>query len=148
MRIRHGGLSIDVPDDWSDQSTLLFVSAPRSTSTAGSAPGREASRESVAIRFLLGEGKDPRAILSRQLEELSTTYPGVTVVNEGRFVCGLGEGWSKTLSVPMGAIVIRQIVVCCVMGRVAIVASASMGDESRHDAEPRLRRLLESMAAI
>jgi hypothetical protein len=139
MRFLHGGLALEMPEDWCDQSTLLFV---------GKRAPPEAAAESVAIRFLLDAGEDARVILQKEIGAIRGESGGVEIVEERELACGLGVGWSATLRLSLPGGVLRQIAACVVLGRVAIVANASMGDQTASESEPRLRSVLESMTAV
>ena len=126
MKLQHGRLTVDVPPGWADQSTLLFVGpAPdvARTTTRVTQPS-----EAVAITFAGAGDDDARAMLGQESARLKKVDPELTVVEEGAFACGLGNGWSTVQRYRLGSTMLRQISVCVVHGPVAVLASASAAD--------------------
>lgn len=115
MEMRHGGLVMDLPEGWSDRSTLLFT-GPRTTDAPGPA---------MSVHFLIGEGKDPRGVLIAEFEKRAEVDPTAKVLEEGAFRSRLGEGWCLQQESTADDLHIRQISVCFALGPVCILAHAT-----------------------
>lgn len=135
MQMRHGGLVFDLPEGWSDRSTLLFT-GPRS----GEEPG-----PAMSLHFLIGEGTEPRAILISEFEKRVEVDPSAKVLEEGTFASRLGEGWCLHQSSTVDDATIRQVSVCFVLGPICILAHATC-DASRWDSDGDT--LLQTLATL
>jgi len=145
MQFRHGGLTLDLPDDWIDQSTLLFVAPPTREHVMSTHEVAEQS-EAVSINFVLDPG-NVRDLLSEQATELRRMDPGFEIVEEGPFSCGLGEAWFYVQRLSIHGIPVRQLAVACPAGQLTVIATAAAPDGNFDAARERLRGILESMSA-
>jgi len=144
MEFRHGGLAIDIPGDWSDQSQLLFV-APRDEAPMPTAHSVQRPTEAVSIQLIAADDLDARELLERQAERLGDVDAGFEVVDQGEFSCGLGAGWQLTQRLDIGDAPVQQLSVACVSGAVAVVATASAAAARFDQVETQLRAVLESL---
>ncbi len=144
MEIQHGGLLIDLPHSWSDQSSLLFV-APREEESLPTTAAVQRPTEAVAVGFVLAESRDARAILTEQTAQLAAAEPTLEVVAEGPFSCGLGPGWSQTQKLTVGETAVRQLSVACLIGHLAVVATASAAEARFKRCEEQLSSILKSL---
>lgn len=144
--VRHGGFAIDVPDGWSDQSTLLFV-GPLEPTSATSLESTRALPETIAIRFSMVGADDPRQLLIAQADQLADIDPDFEVTDEGSFDCPLGDGFQYTHRLSLDGVTMRQITVACAVGAVVIVATASAADERFDKKKAELIAILSSMRA-
>ncbi len=135
MEMRHGGLVMDLPEGWSDRSTLLFT-GPRTADAPGPA---------MSIHFLLGEGTDPRAILIQEFEKRSEVDPTAKVLEEGAFKSRLGDGWCLQQHSTADDLAIRQISVCFSLGPVSILAHATC-DEHQWETDGQI--LLNTLSTL
>lgn len=155
--VRHGGFAIDVPDGWSDQSTLLFV-APRLASDPRSLHGEVKPTETISVRFVLGAGAgeagagalelDAAGLLASQVEALKVTDPDFTVLATGPFTSGLGEGWQQTQRITVGGVALLQLATATVIGPIAILATATAAEAKFANVEAQLTSVLSSMKAV
>ncbi len=146
MEFRHGGLRLDLPDGWLDQSTLLFVAPPTRESTMSTHRVVEPS-EAVSVNFVLDPG-DPKALLAEQARSLAAADPDFEVLEEAPFACGLGDGWCCVQRMAVRGVPVRQIAVACAVGPVAVVATAAAPESSFGASRARLRAILESMRTV
>jgi hypothetical protein len=144
MQFRHGGLTLELPNDWMDQSTLLFVAPPTSENVMSTHKVAEQS-EAISINFVLAPG-DVKALLAEQAEALGANDPGFEILEEGAFSCGLGEGWSYVQRMTIQGIPVRQLTVACPVGPIAVVATAAAPDGRFDDARERLHEILMSIS--
>jgi hypothetical protein len=148
MELRHGGLVIDLPEGWSDQSTLLFVAPP--PALVGAVPAANAvaqPTEAVSLRFAVAGGREARALLEEQTAALRRTDPALSLVEEGPFSAPFGRGWRVVQRLSLGGIALRQIAVACLRGEVALLATAVAGDAAFARAEETLLGILGSLRA-
>jgi hypothetical protein len=132
---RHGGLCLDLPVDWADRSTLLFVAPP---SDEGSLP------EAVSIRLAYSDD-DPRAVLAAQEAQLRALDPELERVSEGAFASALGDGWQSEYRLCLEGVEARQIGVACATDELLVFATASAGAERFDAVADRLRTILGSL---
>ena len=137
MQMRHGGLVLDLPEGWSDRSTLLFT-GPREKDRPGPA---------MSVHFLIGEGKDPRGVLIQEFEKRAEVDPDAKVLEEGEFTSRLGQGWCLQQVSTLDDDAIRQVSVCFAIGPVCILAHATC-DATQWDTEgPVLMQALSTIGA-
>lgn len=144
--IRHGGLEVDLPGDWEDRSSLLFV-APASDASLPVGNKVEASREAITIDFTFGDGRDAKVILEERAAGLRKIDPGFEVIEQGPFECGFGEAWCYEQRLTLGEVRVRQLAVVCCVGPVAISATAAASEERFGAVRPRLEAVLRSLRA-
>ena len=144
MKLKHGALVIDLPDTWTDQSSLLFV-APREEQQLPTTAAVQRPTEAVAMNFLIADTDDPRAILEQQADRMRELHAGFEVLEDGPFTCGLGKGWRYIQRLTVAEVPVRQIAVACVIGPVAVVATASAAEARFQRCEKQLAAILESM---
>ena len=147
MKIRHGALQIDLPEDWSDQSSLLFV-APRDKHPARTAHPTQQTTEAVALNFVDAQGQDAQTILRQQSETLGAADPSFRVLAEEPFACRLGEGWLVTQTLTAADVTLRQLCLAVVIGRIVILATAACSDARFARNEAELRSILQSLETI
>ncbi|MBI1946853.1 MAG: hypothetical protein HYS27_14250 [Deltaproteobacteria bacterium] len=141
--MRHGGLLLDVPEGWADQSTLLFVAPPE----VGAAPTANRSvqaTEAIAVRFAVGE-TDARQVVQAESAALTAADPQATLLSEGAFSCGLGSGWQVVQRLTVGGVVLRQLSCAVTVGAVTVVATATAADARFDKQRAQLERVLASM---
>ena len=135
MEIRHGGLALDVPADWRDQSTLLFV--------APIEDGERAS-EVVSVSFHAG-AIAPRDLLRDQADQMRAMDPALEVIGDGPFDCALGEGWSLVQKLTLDGNPVQQIVVACPAGGTTVMATAATSPDRFADRLEQLKSILNSL---
>ena len=146
MPLQHGGLVIEVPDGWADRSSLLFV-APREPSTLPSAVKVEEPTESLSVRF---ESVDPETTAMSLLEDEHARFVATVgiepeVVEDAAFVCPLGAGRQRIQKIALGGAPLRQICVAVVVGKVAVLATATAGEARFARVKPQLERALAGL---
>lgn len=143
--IRHGGLEVDLPGDWEDRSSLLFVAPSADSLPEGHK--QDPAREAVTIDFTFGEGRDPRLILEERAEGLRKIDPGFEVIERGPFECGFGRAFCYEQRLTLGEVRVRQLAVVCCTGPVVISATAAASDDRFDLVRPRLETVLRSLRA-
>ncbi len=141
MQLRHGGLTIEVPDDWEDRSTLLFV-APRDTAELPTVAAVQRPTEAVAIAFVrVKSGETAEDVMRSQAEQARALNPEFEVSDAGPIDSALGSGWCQTQSLTVFDMPVRQLSAAFVVGPVAVVATASA-------AESRFARCSEMLSSV
>jgi len=143
MQIQHGALAIDVPADWQDQSTVLFV-APRTEESLTTLSTVEQPTEAVSLTFVT-DSDDPKRILERQAESLRKMDAGFELLGEGPFETALGSGWSYEQRFDMGGSVVRQLAVACRVGPVVVLATGAAVDARFDRHRNQLAAILASL---
>jgi hypothetical protein len=143
MKIRHGALAIDLPAEWQDQSTLLFV-APRQTETLATTATVEQPTEAISVTFVTDDD-EPQGILARQAESMTKLDAAFEVLKQGPFTTALGEGWCYEQRFEMGGSVVRQLAVACRVGRVVVVATGAAVDARFERHRDKLTTILASL---
>lgn len=139
--LRHGGLVVDVPAGWTDQSTLLLVAPPAPALPTVRAVSEPV--ESVTIRFIAAAGRSAADVLRDEVAGLARTQAAATVVEEGAFACGLGPGARLEATVDLDGLVLRQLLAAVVAGDLVVLAVATAAEARL----PRVRQQLESVLA-
>jgi hypothetical protein len=141
--VQHASLALDVPDGWTDQSTLLFVAPPAASTDV--VPARATPGEAIAVRFAAAAGRSAADCLKEQLGSTRLTDPHARVISETDFRCGLGPGRLAEQELEVAGQRLSQLIACVVVGPVAVVASASCASAAfaRHRA-----RLLEALCSL
>lgn len=145
MRFQHGGLALDVPDNWADQSTLLFVGPPEDGPQLPTMASSGRSGEAVQVSFYLAQGDGPREFLTHQMAQVTEIDPEVSVLEGGPFECGLGQGWQIVQRAQLDGFVVRQLVACVFRDQAAIVASAVASEGRFPLVRDRLQEILQSL---
>jgi len=147
MLISHGALRIDVPTEWQDQSTLLFV-APRKQEMLTTLTPVEQPTEAVSITFVTDDD-DPKGVLARQAEALRQADPTFEVLAERPFDTKLGSAWSYEQRLDMGGTVVRQLAVACRVdsdgGKVIVLATGAAVDARFEHHRKKLVDILASL---
>ncbi len=146
LTLRHGELSISLPNGWTDQSTLLFLGPPTHASLPTLTPTKEPPAV-VSVRFLQTHEPDPREVLADECRKMQQLDPTFAVLSQGPFQSGLGEGWHLLQKSALMGSEMRQLVVCFCLERTTILASAAVGASSFDEMETTLRGVLESLDA-
>jgi hypothetical protein len=144
--IRHGELEIQLPEGWTDQSTLLFQGPPETASRPTLSRIAD-SNPTVSVRFFHRESADPRDVLAEEFRQLQAMDPGCTMQQQGPLSSELGEGWhlvhrSGDAQEPM-----QQILACFCLPKTVVLACAQSHAHSFPALEPMLRTILRSLAA-
>jgi hypothetical protein len=144
-RMRHGRVSFDIPDDWNDRSTLLFVGPPPSLPTANAA---RMPQPSMTMTFARTKGEhalqEARAILDEELAGLAAMNVGLEVLKMEEFETAIGKGALSTHRLSLEGLRLLQLQVVVVTGQIAVRAAAS-GDGSPAS-EDALRKILASLS--
>ena len=144
MEIRYGALVIDVPADWSDQSSLLFV-APASANDLPSTVKVEEPVETLSLRIVPHDDQTAQQMLDREEEKLLAVAAKPEVVEDAPFTCPLGNGWQRVHKVKIAGAPLRQICVVVVVGRLAVLATATSGEARFARVRPQLEHALASL---
>lgn len=145
MRMRHGGLGIDIPEGWADQSTLLFV-APLREQRLPTARQPGASTEAISINFMQAGAKDAAALTADHIAQLSSIDPERSPVGIAEpFETGLGMGALQRVRLTISGVVVRQLVVAVVVAGIAVVAQAACPEWLANEREPALTAILKSL---
>ncbi len=144
MEVQHGGLIIDVPEGWSDQSTLLFV-APRDSQTAATVAKVAVPTVAVAVRFRGSDGLDAVAVLAEELSGVRAADPDAVELEAGPFSCPLGAGAFRVVRLRVSQAPLVQITAAVVLGPVCVLATASAAEARFSRVRDELLRVLQSM---
>lgn len=142
MKISHGGLGLEIPDDWTDASTLLFL-GPAKESTDSS---KKNAREAISIHFAETDGQDAKEILEQSFEVTKKQEPSLEILEQKTFVCSLGEGWQMLQRLQVGTDAVKQYSACCVRGQLAILLTAAVSEDDFGGCQKRLLTALESLS--
>jgi hypothetical protein len=124
VRIRHGGLSLDVPGHWRDESTLLFVGVPQ-TPPMVTVNAVEEPPEAVAVTLSRDAGDDPRAFLREEAARVQEGDEGFALLEEGPLEAELGTGWHQVRVMTVAGERVGQIVAAFALGPLMVCATAS-----------------------
>lgn len=144
--MRHGELEIQLPDGWTDQSTLLFQGPPESASRPTLSRIAD-SNPTVSVRFFHREAADPREILAEELRQLQELDPDCTLQTQGPITSALGEGWHIVHRTGEEQGPMQQLLACFCLPKTVILACAQSHAHSFSATEPLLREILSSLAA-
>lgn len=145
ITVRHGGLTVDIPEGWSDRSTLLFVGpSPLAAALPTTQPVSQVA-EAVAISFVPTEGKELTELLADQSTPLRAAAEHFEVLEEGDLQSGLGQGRIATQQLSVGSDRLRQLTAVFSVGEVSVVATATTGEAGFDVAKGRLMDVLESL---
>jgi hypothetical protein len=134
MKMRHGAIALEVPADWTDRSTLLFVGPPLE------------SGSSEAISMVFVESGEPEEALERQAEEIRELDPKLQILARERFEGKLGSGRCLLQRYLMNGIPVRQLVVALPLPSGGLVIATAATTEARFiKEEAALRRILSSL---
>ena len=147
VKIQHGAVAIDVPKGWTDESTLLFVAPSTPLPTVNDAIRAGGS---VLVTFRRAEGKAPldeaKAILDGNLAGLRGNDAALVELERGELDTGLGKGATSLHRITLANVPIRQLELVVVVGRTAVCAVASCGEDEWTMRAPELRGTLASLS--
>ncbi len=143
---QHGPVALDLPDDWADQSTLMFVAPPPAAHVPTQA-SVEQPTESVRIEFTHNPFDSAETYIATQLEELGRADPSFAeAISSGPFECPLGTGWHVVCQVDVDDILLRQIIVGVELGPNVLLFAVGTASQDRFGSqEAALRTILESI---
>jgi hypothetical protein len=139
--LRHGKLSIDVPGDWLDQSTLLFVQ-PREGAEAVPAP---AVTPTLSVRFAFGPGLVAREIVDAEVEKMTVLQPRLQRVSAGDFEGALGKGFMQHVRTSLMDAPIEQLAAAWVVGDIGVLACVACGGRELARERSRLEAMLRAI---
>jgi hypothetical protein len=147
VKIQHGALALDVPKGWTDESTLLFVAPPTALPTVHDAVRAGGS---LLVTFRRAEGKAPldeaKAILDENLAGLKQHDAQLVELERGTLATGIGEGATSLHRITLANAPIRQLELVVVVGRTAVCAVASCGEDEWSAKGAELRAALASLS--
>jgi hypothetical protein len=145
MRLRYGIITVELPKDWRDCSTLLFVGPPTERDASLPALNRQSpSAPSVAVQLVKHDGP-PDALLARQIAELTRLGSTYELLGEGAFDARAGRAWSCSQRIQIDGRWVRQLSVAISLGGAAILATASATAELFELARERLEGIIRSI---
>lgn len=143
-RMRHGRLTIDLPEGWSDRSTLLFVGPPPTLPTAAK---RTLPQPSITMTMVKTKGEQPideaRALLDDELAGLGAMDVGLEVLKVEDFRTAMGDGVLSTHRLTLDGVRLVQLHAVVVVGQLAVRAAASSSELER---EQDMRKWLASLS--
>jgi hypothetical protein len=131
--LSHGALTVDLPDDWGDRTTLMFT-APEG-----------ADRGVVSLNVQRVEADTAQGVLLRQLEELKQVDEGFKVLSQGELKCGLGAGAFTEVTLSLAGVPVRQILGVVVRDGLAFRITASAQAQHFDAVSARLWEILRSV---
>lgn len=141
--LHHGGLVLDVPAGWSDQSTLLVVAPP--PPAAPTANASAAVAETVSIRFVGLDGRDAATIVRDEVQALQQMAASVTAGDVSDFVCGLGKGARLDARLGLNGLEIAQVAIAVVLAETAVVGVGVCTAARAEQVQPTLVAMLRSL---
>ena len=139
--LRHGGVVVDLPDDWADRSTLLFVGP---TPPSPTLQKQRVAQPSVSMTFVRAS-KSAREILEDELEGLRAMSLGFALASVEPFTCAFGDGVISRHRLELDGVSLVQLHAVAVRQTVAVRAVASAGELDFARLEPVLRSVLASL---
>jgi hypothetical protein len=143
--VRHGGLTVDIPEGWSDRSTLLFVGPSPLAADLPTAQHVSSPAEAVSIAFVPTAGKDVDALLAEQSEPIRKAVDQAGEAEVSEVTSGLGPGRLLSQPIVLGSDHLRQLIAVFPVGEVTVVATATAGEAGFSQAKGRLLGVLESL---
>ena len=131
--LSHGALTVDLPDDWGDRTTLMFT-APQ---------GADHGVVSLAVHRV--EADTAQGVLKRQLEELKQVDEGLKVLSQGELKCGLGTGAYTEVTLVLAGVPVRQILGIVLRGGLAFRVTASAQAQRFDAVAARLWEIVKSI---
>ncbi len=147
VSIQHAALAIDIPDEWKDQSTLLFVAPPPAPADYADARPKVPG-QAIAVRFVDAAGRSASDYLKEQHAAAVATDPASRLVNESEFRCGLGSGRIMEQELTLAGYRLCQYSACVILGPIAVLATASCGAGASADERAKLVERLKSLRAV
>ena len=138
----HGRLTISLPGDWRDRSTLLFIGPHTASASAPLQAGAAAAFQSNIVITVESkpEGiETPKAFLEQMSDSMHAAGVDVQRVDSTPFPLGEQDGWCIALRVDVEGTVMRQLVVATFCDELAVVATGST-EESMHAEQIELLR--------
>jgi len=139
--LSHGRLKLQVPDDWHDQSTLLFV-APRA---AAETVPRAQVTPTLSVHFAFGAGLAANQLVDQETGKLARLDPAVERRPAQPFASPLGEGALQEVRFTLSGVPVAQLAVAWVVGELGVIACASCGARELEAERPRLEALLRAV---
>lgn len=148
VTVRHGRLRMDIPSDWADRSSLVFISPPQSEPSIGLS-GKKASEyhNNINVNFEpqpedVDSTQEYLKSVSESLREAGMDFQdfGLTSITMGGY-----EGSCIERRVMLGDVWVRQLTAVAFMGDFMIVATTSTSEAVHKQELPKLRKLLESV---
>jgi hypothetical protein len=135
---KYGRLTLDVPDGWQDESTLLFVTPP-AAGMAAPLSGRAAesfrANVSVSVQPLVeGDPTEPRAYLEAATALLRAHGAAFEDAGASSITIGGRAGWAMERVLEHGGRLVRQLTAVAIADGRAVIATASC-EASRAAAE-------------
>jgi hypothetical protein len=134
MQLKHGRLTLEVPEDWVDQSTLLFVQR-RADPEPVPAP---TVTPTLSVRFASGTGLTPQGLVDLETQ-------GLERVGAGELEGSLGKGALVHVKVTLLDEPIEQLCAAFVVDGLGVVACAACGAREMKRERPRLEALIKAL---
>jgi hypothetical protein len=146
--IRHGKLSITVPDDWSDRSSIVLV-APAESGLTAPQTGKPAPRyaPNVVITFVPNDGaatsaRDYAAEMGRALTEGGVRHKEIA---SAALALGDDEAWSVTRELDADGLLIQQQTVVLLRPSFVVIATATLERSAARTRSELLGGILASL---
>lgn len=145
VRLRYGIMTVELPKDWRDCSTLLFVGPATERDAAIPSLIRQSpSAPSVAVQLVKHDGP-PDALLAKQIAELSRLGAPYELLGEAAFDAAAGDAWSCSQRIKIDGRWVRQLSVAISLRGAAILATASATTELFELAREKLESIIRSI---
>jgi hypothetical protein len=133
MELRHGAILFDVPEGWSDRSTLLFVGPAQPNGS------------SEAVSLVFSAETSPKDALERQADEIREIDPKLEILKSEPFRSPLGSGCSLLQRYVMNGAPVRQMAVALPLRGGVVIATAVTIEARFAKQDAELRRILFSL---
>jgi hypothetical protein len=131
--LSHGRITLDVPDDWGDRSTLLFCSP------------QGASHGVVSLVVNAVEAETAEGLLKKAVEELKRVDETVKVLSQGKLESKLGAGAYTEVTLTMAGVPVREVLGVVLKGGLAFRVTASAQTPNFEAAASRLWEIMRSV---
>jgi hypothetical protein len=139
----HGGIALDVPAHWADQSTLLFVAPPPpALPTAHAVAGLA---ETVTVRFVQTAGRTGEQVIADELAGIADVVSDLQTVASAPFDGPLGAGQRVEVGYALDGLGVIQVLVAVPVGDVTVLAVAIATAARRDVALPLLNAILATL---
>jgi hypothetical protein len=146
---RHGALTIDVPQDWRDASSVAFVSPSTHAPGVPMAPGARPTgyHPNLGVSFeRLPQGvASPRAYLEQTAEQLRAADVGFVELSAGELSLAGQPGWCSERRFLAGEVVCRQLCAACFLDGQLLVAAGTVAEAAPREAMEQLRAMIRSI---
>ncbi len=132
MQHRHQNIAFELPDDWNDRSTLLYIGPDDQPPTA------------LSISFVEAADVTPKQVLHEQARLYAQSDPSFEVHEESAF----DEGWQMRQSMQTDNLNMQQVTIALRTGDTIVLATASCEASHYETSAEALSQILRSIRPV